>query len=249
MAKKPLILRIVCILGLLLMLNGLAVLFMFNFNFGPVFLFILGLGLFLLGWFYDLTKRGFGLALKLIFFCGLAFVIGMSGFLTICGQLDTVDYTEDALIVLGAGLRGDQISMPLAYRLDQAVRYAEANPDAVIVVSGGQGPQETISEAVAMTQYLIAQGVPAGRIIQEGQATDTYENFVCSKDILDEHFGRSYKIAYVTNTFHVFRAHEIACIAGFENPSHIHSKLGWYSWITSNLRECAAVIKLWILKR
>ena len=53
----------------------------------------------------------------------------------------------DAVIVLGCGVRGERVSLTLARRLDAALAYLEENPKAYVVVSGGQGAGEDISEA------------------------------------------------------------------------------------------------------
>lgn len=112
----------------------------------------------------------------------------------------------DAIIVLGSGLAGDRVPPLLASRLDRAVeclRKAAGN-DAVIVVSGGQGADETVSEAAAMSAYLRAAGVPAERIILEDRATTTEQNLRYSVGLLDER-RRAGAVLAVTNNYHVFR--------------------------------------------
>lgn len=87
------------------------------------------------------------------------------------GVRDTVTYEEQAVIVLGAGIKGNQVSRTLQLRLDKTIEYAQKNPNALIVVSGGQGPQETVTEACAMEKYLLENGIRAERILKEEQAT------------------------------------------------------------------------------
>ena len=87
------------------------------------------------------------------------------------------------------------------------------------------------------------------KIIKEENATSTYENFVYSKQILDKKFGENYSAAYVTNDYHIYRAGALAKIAGFGNLTHSHSTTVWYTVIPSCMRECMAVIKLWIFKQ
>ena len=53
----------------------------------------------------------------------------------------------------------------LSNRLDTAYDYAAAHPDTVLVVSGGQGDGESVTEASAMAGYLIRRGIP--RELQE----------------------------------------------------------------------------------
>ncbi|MCG8914550.1 YdcF family protein [Actinokineospora sp. PR83] len=112
----------------------------------------------------------------------------------------------DAVIVLGAGLAGDRVPPLLANRLDRAIecRAHAADADPVVVVSGGRGSGELVSEAEAMGAYLREQGVPADRILLEDRATTTEQNLRNSMDLLTEH-GRGGAVVAVTNNYHVFR--------------------------------------------
>ena len=69
------------------------------------------------------------------------------------------------IVVLGAGLHGDVPSLSLRNRLDAALAWLEAHPDCVAVVSGGQGPGETMTEGEAMQIWLEAKGVDPSRIM------------------------------------------------------------------------------------
>ena len=90
----------------------------------------------------------------------------------------TPQHGHDAVIVLGAALVGDKIPQGFQNRLDTALTYLEQNPDAVVVVSGGQGPTETIPAARAMYLYLIENGIDPSRIIIEDRAGSTFEKFL-----------------------------------------------------------------------
>lgn len=87
------------------------------------------------------------------------------------------------MIVLGAGLRGERVTDLLARRLDAAYDYHLENPNAVIVVTGGQGPGEDIPEARAMKAYLVEKGVPEKQILEEASSTSTEENFCFAREI------------------------------------------------------------------
>jgi hypothetical protein len=54
------------------------------------------------------------------------------------------------VIVLGCGVNGTEPSLSLRYRIDAACEYLTAHPDAVAVLSGGQGPDEDMTEAACM---------------------------------------------------------------------------------------------------
>jgi uncharacterized SAM-binding protein YcdF (DUF218 family) len=67
----------------------------------------------------------------------------------------------------------------------------------VLIVSGGQGRQENIAEALAMGRYLTEKGVPAEQIFKEEKSTSTYENFLFSKDILEQKFPQGYSAVFI----------------------------------------------------
>lgn len=164
--------------------------------------------------------------------------------LAICGygSHDTADYNEDILIVLGAAVHGETPSWVLANRLDAAVEYLNKNTDASVIVTGGQGPQEDVTEAAAMEKYLVERGIEPQRIIKEEQATSTSENYRYSKKIIDAQF-LSAKIATVTNDFHIFRAKRLAAAEGIET-SAVHAKTPLSGIAAMYLREMLAIAKL-----
>ena len=221
-----------------------------NFNLGVILTVAFGLLLLLWGLFYKkinkVSKTG---ALKVIKYIAIALICVeavLVGFIAIYGQSDNCEYTEDAVIVLGAGIRADRVTVPLAMRLNEAIAYHEKNPDAVIVVTGGQGFQESVSEAYAMEKYLVERGVNPDIIIKEEKATSTNENMRFTKQILDKRFKNDYSVVVITNNFHVYRGVQIAKLEGFENVYHKHAGLKWYNMAPCYLRESLAVLKMWV---
>jgi len=151
---------------------------------------------------------------------------------------------SDAVIVLGAGLMGDRVSLNLKYRLDKAIEYLREHPNTIVVVSGGQGENELISEAEAMKRYLIENGINKELIIKEDKSTNTRENFRFSKEILDKMFEEEYVVTYVTSNFHVFRSGEIAKKEGMIAHG-IAAEDVWYLSLTNHLREFISVLNMW----
>lgn len=114
---------------------------------------------------------------------------------------------SEYLVVLGAGVNGTVPSRSLRERLDTAYDYLSTHPDAVAIVSGGQGPGEEITEAQCMYNYLTAQGIAPERIWMESDATNTLENLRFSLDIVQKNHGvRPEKIAIVSSEYHLHRA-------------------------------------------
>ena len=152
----------------------------------------------------------------------------------------------DAVIVLGAGLNGKDVSLTLAHRLDAAIEYHNKNPESIIVVSGGQGPNEIIPEALAMKNYLTENGIDEKYILMEDKSSRTVENFEFSKDILDKYFNREYTVIYVTNGFHIFRAGMIAEKTGL-NAYGLSSESVLWLEPTNYIREYFSLIKYFLL--
>jgi len=148
--------------------------------------------------------------------------------------------------VLGAGLHGDGVSPVLAERLNEAIAYTVKYPGTPIVVSGGVGDGKNISEAYAMEQYLIKNGVTSVILLEE-QSTNTEENLLYSKAILDEYFaGEDYKIGISTNMFHSYRARLNATNIGLEAYSLITETSNVFALPASYIRESFALTNYWL---
>ncbi len=220
-----------------------------NVNFGTVMPMILGLPLLLLGLFHGkitvfftssplgMWVRGLLIAAYAAFFA--VFLIAAS--LMFREGHAAAPEGADAVIVLGCGVRGERVSLTLKKRLDAAIAYAEENPDVRIVVSGGKGAGEDISEAEAMRRYLTEQGIPPESILMEDKSASTYENFIFSKRLLDERLPEHTSLVFVTTRFHVFRSERIARSLGIDAEGIGADGVGW---ITPNdyLRETAAIV-------
>lgn len=155
------------------------------------------------------------------------------------------DENPDAVIILGAGLKGSELSNTLKERLEKGRWFLEGHGDVPVVVSGGQGPGEHIAEAEAMGDYLIANGIQKDRIFYDKTSTTTYENIRNSTVILNEQGLQNKKIVIITSDYHIYRARKIGeeqglnCIGlGSESPF----------FITANymIREYFAVVNMLI---
>lgn len=142
---------------------------------------------------------------------GLAVII-IIGSQIIAGMTAKPQENLDYVIVLGAQVRGTKPSRALRKRLDCACAYAEENPDTVLILSGGQGPDEEISEAECMYNYLTEKGVAPERLVLEDQSTSTQENLKFSAAYLDKEKDR---IGLLSNNFHIYRALKLARKAGY----------------------------------
>lgn len=122
---------------------------------------------------------------------------------------------SDYLIVLGAGVNGSAPSLSMVNRLEAALDYLEVYPDAVAIVSGGQGAGEDVTEASAMHDWLVAHGMPESRIVQEDQSTSTRENLENSFAIIRSRGGDPADgVAVVSSEYHLYRAKQMARALG-----------------------------------
>ena len=176
----------------------------------------------------------------------MVILISFGTFLAIYGSRDTADYTENTVIVLGCGIRGERVSVGLAKRLNKAAEYHKNNPDAVIIVSGGQGPQEDITEALAMKRYLVDKGIDESKIIMEEKSTSTITNFRYSREIMEREGLSLSSVVFVTNAYHVYRAAAYAKDEGFLEVNHLGTDIIWYTIPMNYMREMLAVMKMWV---
>lgn len=244
MKKLILLVKFIFIIaGSILLFYSIRLFTVANYNLGLLLQLLLSLALIGFGIFFGKLYKW----IKITFISALAIVIAFSAGLFIYGRSDNADFKETAVIVLGAGIRGETPSYLLSQRLDKSYEYYLKNPNVTIIVSGGQGTQENISEALAMERYLISRGVPQNKIIKEDKSTSTKENFESSKEILDRNF-KNYTVAYITNDFHIYRAGLMAKSAGL-NPKHIGADTNRQVVIPCYLREILAVIYKWVIER
>ena len=146
----------------------------------------------------------------------------------------------DYVLVLGAQVKGQNLTYALQTRLDVAYEYAVDNPDTVVIVSGGQGPGEDVTEAYAMAEYLKKKGLDEKRMLLEEKSTSTYENIEFSKQLMD---STEDSVVLVTNYFHVFRGVGVARKQGLSNVEGLGAPTKWYTAPNQYIREVFAVIK------
>lgn len=144
------------------------------------------------------------------------------------------------LIVLGAKVNGKEMSLSLLNRANKALEYLYENPNTIVIATGGQGPGEDITEAKALKDYFLENGISEDRILEENLSTSTYENLKYTKDLYSIE-----EAVIVSNDFHLYRSITLAKKVGIkgyplaaETPTIVKVNL--------HIREYAAVIKMWI---
>lgn len=147
----------------------------------------------------------------------------------------------DYIIIHGSGLmNGDQVTPLLMSRIDKAVlAYQQADKENVkLIASGGQGHDESISEALAIKRALLDKGINEEDILLEDQSTTTYENLLNSKNLTPE--GSKY--LFVTNNYHVLRTSIMARKLKMKGEG-LGSHTAGYYLPSAFIREFVAILK------
>jgi len=146
----------------------------------------------------------------------------------------------DYIIVLGAQIKGTNVTNSLRERLDTAYNYIILNPDTKIIVSGGQGEGEDITEAYAMKGYLVARGIEGSKIMMENRSINTNENMKFSLELIKD---KNASVGIVTSNFHIYRSMKLAKAQGLTNVSGIVSPCNSILFLNYMVRESVGIAK------
>lgn len=145
------------------------------------------------------------------------------------------DITEkqfDCIMVLGAGLWGDNPSPMLAERLDFGLMAYNSGCSEKILMSGDHG-QDNHDEVNTMKNYLVNEGVDKDIIFMDHAGFSTYESMYRAKDIFEVE-----SMLIVTQTYHLYRAVYNARKLGIDAYGFAADKLQYP--IYNHIREIAA---------
>ncbi len=149
-------------------------------------------------------------------------------------------YDKKYVVILGCRMKADgEPTNLLKARIDRAVDFArkqEAHGGGLptLILSGGKGKDEPISEAESMHRYLVKEGFPEDHMIIEDKSTNTYQNFLFSTEKAED-FKES-SIGFSTNNFHVFRSGLYTRKQGLKAEG-MGAKTKWYFWPNAYVRE------------
>ena len=164
-------------------------------------------------------------------------------------NLVPVRCNKDFVVVLGSGLIDGKAPPLLQKRVDKAIVFVNkqlkrTGKQAVIIMSGGKGSDESQSEAAAMLEYAVTAGGNPEFILLEDKSVNTRENIKFSKQFIEEKMpGKKVRCAVVSNTFHVLRAGILARQMGMR-VSAIGCQTAKYYLPNAVIREYAAYLSL-----
>lgn len=174
-------------------------------------------------------------------------VLFIGTFISIAVNSADTSNGETTVITLGCRVRGDIPSLQLQARCRKTAEYLEANPNAVAILSGGQGPDENISEGECMYNLITEAGISPDRLFIENKSTSTDENISFSKKIIEgNNLGKD--IIVVTSEYHLMRA-KMICRKNGLCANGIPASSSFYSLPTFYTREVFAVWAQWLMKR
>jgi len=159
------------------------------------------------------------------FFVGIGIFAFVEGLILYSGYQTGIGEEADYIIVLGASVRGENMSNVLYERAKKAFEYLQLHKDTKAVLSGGQGYGEDISESEAIRRYLVKKGIDDSRLLLEDQSTSTKENIKYSYEKIEKNWIAKEdepEVIIITSRFHVFRSKVVARLQG-KQPKGIGS--------------------------
>lgn len=179
------------------------------------------------------------LAIWLAWLCAIVFSLTLLAIILVANTRPTVT-RADAVLVLGA-----KVGTPaLTERTLKGLTYYNEGKTKTIVLSGGQGPGEPVSEAEAMKLVVSDASTKteaAPTVMLEQESTSTVENIYHAKSLVPD----AQSIVLVSDEYHLARAVLIAKNAGFREVSWDAPEPGYYptrDLIYYYLREVVAVL-------
>ena len=171
--------------------------------------------------------------------------------LVLQGDRDQINGDPHIMIILGCQVKPWGPSILLQDRLDEALDYLQEHPDMTVVVAGSQGPDEHMSEAQAMYEYLVGNGISPEQILREDESHNTIQNLMYSIELLaKEGYDTTQDMVVVSNGFHLTRVRMLwgrVCGGDYNlstlaaPSSHLPSRLKMY------IREPLALVKSFLL--
>lgn len=192
----------------------------------------------------NLTENTLGTVIYAIISFSVIYILALMAMYCFSAILNLIHLKKtrkaDYVIVLGSGIIGTKVTPLLAARIEKGMDLLADNPNAMLIMSGGQGPGEDMPESEAMAAYAADKGVDKRRIITETKSVSTQENLMFSRRLMEK---ENSKIVIVTTAYHVFRALLLAKQQGIKCVGY-GARTKWYFTLNALLREFVGYLRL-----
>ena len=155
--------------------------------------------------------------LAILIVLGIILVLGINTYVKASTKNQIIrnnDYSNlqdiDCIIVLGAGVWGENPSPMLEDRLLEGIKLYENDVASKIIMTGDHGREE-YDEVNVMKKFAMDKGVPSGDVFMDHAGFSTYESLYRAKEIFEAD-----KVVIVTQEYHLYRALHIANELGIE---------------------------------
>lgn len=157
--------------------------------------------------------------LRVLGIASLAALAGWAAVLTAIVLFARLDEARPAgaIVVLGAAQYDGKPSPVLRARLDHAVELYRRGIAGTLIMTGGTGPGDTVSEAVVGKRYVVRQGVPAAAVITEERGMTSLQSMRAVAGIM--HREGIDSAVLVSDPFHMLRLRLLALRVGIEARS------------------------------
>nr|MBQ4318184.1 YdcF family protein [Clostridia bacterium] len=189
-----------------------------------------------------LALLGIGMCFFTVTFCIFCAII-----LSAANSELPTEHDDVVVLVYGCRTYADRPSPMLARRLDAAYDLLTEYPEAVCIVSGGQGPNEPVTEAFSMKRYLCALGVDEERIIMEDASHNTAENIENSLVLIGQHGLDEHTVISVSDNYHLLRIRLLADSRGLDTLVYPADYSVDFRLLASLTREYLSYIKMLVL--
>jgi len=171
----------------------------------------------------------------------IAFLV-QSTFIAVDGLWDDKIKT-DCILILGNKVNEDGTLSPrLKARVGKGLQLFRDNSASIIIVSGGLG-KEGYYEGTEMKKYLVAQGVPAGRVIADDLGNNTLQTANNYMGLSRAHHLCS--VIVVSQYYHISRTKHLLRKVGAKKVYGAHADFFEWRDLYSMFRECIAFYKYW----
>lgn len=148
---------------------------------------------------------------------------------------------QPVAIVFGAGVRPDgRLSPVLRDRMDAAIDLYRQGRVQKLLVSGGRRSHH-YDEAARMSEYAVAQGVPAADVVQDPAGFRTYDTCYRAAAI----FGVGQAVL-VTQSFHLPRALFTCANLNIQAVGFAADRRAYVASSYYNLRDAVATLRAWL---